>query len=172
MLTAEFEGEQIPGTPQIWLKWWRVGLHFVVFLRSKKKCHKLNLSSLIGIPTFWLPFGPLSCKSGVLRPIGISTEVSSFIGAYKFLYCQDLELVIGFTEHLQNVTTSNYSLAEIHAPEITATVPHMKYSQFAVCLRVVAWWRIPTLSSASLLTVLPAGDSLTTNSLLQLSTLN
>jgi hypothetical protein len=37
---------------------------------------------------------------------------------------------------------------------------------------VVAWWRILTVSSASVLTVVPAGDCLRTNSLLQLSTLN
>jgi hypothetical protein len=37
---------------------------------------------------------------------------------------------------------------------------------------VVAWWRIPNISSASVLTFLPAGNCLTTNALLQLSTLN
>jgi hypothetical protein len=36
---------------------------------------------------------------------------------------------------------------------------------------VVACWQIPTMSSASVLTFLPSGDCLATNSLLQLSTL-
>jgi hypothetical protein len=36
----------------------------------------------------------------------------------------------------------------------------------------VAWWWIPTTAFASVLMSIPAGDSLTANSLLQLSTLN
>jgi hypothetical protein len=70
-------------------------------------------------------------------------------------------------EHLQKVTVNNYdSLTELHAPKIAVTRTHMKSSQF------VARWRILTMSSASVFTFLPADDCLTTNSLLQLSTLS
>jgi hypothetical protein len=43
-------------------------------------------------------------------------------------------LVIGFIEHLQNVTTDNYnnSLIELHTPKITVTTAHLKSSQFAM----------------------------------------
>jgi hypothetical protein len=38
-------------------------------------------------------------------------------------------LVIGFTEHLQNITTNNYdSLTELHTPKITVTTAHLKSS--------------------------------------------
>jgi hypothetical protein len=77
-------------------------------------------------------------------------------------------LVIGFIRHLQNVTTNNYdSLTKLHTPKITVTTVT---SQFAMSSPVVAWWRILTVSSASVLSFLPAGDCLTTNSLFQLST--
>jgi hypothetical protein len=37
-----------------------------------------------------------------------------------------LELVIGFIEHLQNVTTNNYnSLTELLTPNITVTTAHI-----------------------------------------------
>jgi hypothetical protein len=72
-------------------------------------------------------------------------------------------LMIEFIEHLQNVTTNNYeSLTELHIPKITVTTEHIKSSQFAVSLLVVAWWQMPKMSSASMLTFLPAGDCLTT----------
>jgi hypothetical protein len=36
-------------------------------------------------------------------------------------------LVIGFTEHFQNVTTNNYdSLTELHTPKITATIAYTR----------------------------------------------
>jgi hypothetical protein len=74
-------------------------------------------------------------------------------------------LVIGFIEHLQNVTTNNYdSLTELHTPKITINPEHIKSFQFAMSSPVVAWWRISTMSSAFVLTSLPAGDCLTTNS--------
>jgi hypothetical protein len=93
-------------------------------------------------------------------------------------YCQVIEwlytgfgLVIGFIELLKNVTANNYdSLTELHTPKITVPTAHIKSSQFARFLRVGAWWRIPTMSSASVVTLLPADDCLTTNSLFQLST--
>jgi hypothetical protein len=78
----------------------------------------------------------------------------------------------GYTEHLQKVTTNNYdNVTEIQSPMITVTTAYIKSSQFHVS-PVVALWRIPTISSTSVLTFLPASDCLTTNSLLQLSTLN
>jgi hypothetical protein len=42
-------------------------------------------------------------------------------------------LVIGFTEHLQNITTNNYdSLTELHTPKVTVTTAHIKvFSVFA-----------------------------------------
>jgi hypothetical protein len=77
---------------------------------------------------------------------------------------------MGFIEHLQNVTTDNCdSLTELRAPKITVIAAHIKSSQFAMSTPVIAWRQIPTMSSASVLTFLPAGDCLTTNSLLQLS---
>jgi hypothetical protein len=82
-------------------------------------------------------------------------------------------LVIGYTEHLQNVTTNNYdSLTELHTPKITIITAHIKYPPFALSSLVVAWWRISTMSSAFLLTFLRVGDCLTTNSLLKLSTVD
>jgi hypothetical protein len=46
-------------------------------------------------------------------------------------------LVIGFIEHLQNVTTNNYdSLTELHTPEITVTTAHIKSSQSS---QTVSW---------------------------------
>jgi hypothetical protein len=42
-------------------------------------------------------------------------------------------LVIGFTEHLDNVTTNNFdSLTELHTPKITATTAHSLLS--VLCL--------------------------------------
>jgi hypothetical protein len=46
-------------------------------------------------------------------------------------------MVIGFIEHLQNVTTNNYdSLTELHTPKITVTTANIKFSQFSIA---VAW---------------------------------
>jgi hypothetical protein len=44
------------------------------------------------------------------------------------------EFVIGFIEHLQNVTTANYvSLTELHIPKITVITAHIKsFSSLAV----------------------------------------
>jgi hypothetical protein len=75
-------------------------------------------------------------------------------------------LVIGFIELLHNVTTNNYdSIVELHTPNITVTTGHIKSSL------VVVWYWILTISSASVFMLLPAGDCLTSNSLLQLSCL-
>jgi hypothetical protein len=72
--------------------------------------------------------------------------------AYKF------GLVIRFIGHLQVVTIGNYSaIANSHFA--TACT---KSSQFDVSSPVVAWWRIPTMSSVSVLTFLPAGFTHTT----------
>jgi hypothetical protein len=48
-------------------------------------------------------------------------------------FCSDYRrgLVIGFIEHLQNVTINNYvSLTELNTPKITVTTAHIKPSQF------------------------------------------
>jgi hypothetical protein len=80
---------------------------------------------------------------------------------------------IGFIELLQNVTTNNYySLTELHAPKITVTIAHIKSIQFAMSSPVIAWWQIPTMSSASMLMFLLAGDCHTAHSFLQLSTVH
>jgi hypothetical protein len=48
-------------------------------------------------------------------------------------------LVIGFTEHLQKVTTNNYdSLTELHNPKITVPSAYIKSSQFAMFSPVAA----------------------------------
>jgi hypothetical protein len=44
---------------------------------------------------------------------------------------------MGFVEHLQTVTTSNYaSFTELHTPKITVTTAHIKSSQSSLA---VAW---------------------------------
>jgi hypothetical protein len=49
-------------------------------------------------------------------------------------------VVIGFTEHLQNITTNNNdSLTELHTPKITVTTAYIKFSQFAIPSPAVAW---------------------------------
>jgi hypothetical protein len=79
--------------------------------------------------------------------------------------------VIGFIENLQIVTTRNYS-AFINLHTLQLTTERTKPSQYAVSSLVVAWWQVLTMSSASMLTFLPAGDCPTTNpTLLQLSCL-
>jgi hypothetical protein len=46
-----------------------------------------------------------------------------------------LGLLIGFTEHLHNVTTDNYdSLIELPAPEITVTTAHIKSSDHSIAV--------------------------------------
>jgi hypothetical protein len=77
-------------------------------------------------------------------------------------------LLIRFIEHLQNVTTDNY-IAIAHSNTLLFTRGRTKSSRSAVSTPVVAWWRTSTMSSASVLTFLPAGDCPTTNSLRQLS---
>jgi hypothetical protein len=50
-----------------------------------------------------------------------------------------LGLVIGFIEHLQNVTRNNYgSLTGLHIPNITATTAHIKSSLSSLALD--CWW--------------------------------
>jgi hypothetical protein len=47
--------------------------------------------------------------------------------------------VIGFIEHLQNLTTNNYdSLAELHTPKVTVTTANRKSSQSSLA---VVWLR-------------------------------
>jgi hypothetical protein len=72
--------------------------------------------------------------------------------------------------YIQPVTTSNYSaIANSHTLQFTTA--RTKCSQSAVSSPVVAWWWISTMSSASMLKFLLAGNCPTTNSLLQLSCL-
>jgi hypothetical protein len=69
------------------------------------------------------------------------------------------------------VTTCNYNILS-NSRTLFLTTAHTKTYQFVMSSPVFAWWRVPTMSSASMLTFLPAGDCLTTNSLFQLSILN
>jgi hypothetical protein len=72
-------------------------------------------------------------------------------------------LETGFNEHLQIVTTSNYSaIANPHTLQFTTA--RNKLSPSAVFSPVVIRWRVPTMSSASVLTFLPTGDCPTANS--------
>jgi hypothetical protein len=88
---------------------------------------------------------------------------------FVYNYCNMYEwlllgfgLVIGFIEHLQIITISNYCATEnSHALQFTTACT--KSSQSGVYSAVVRW-RIPTLSSASLLMFLPTGNRPTTNS--------
>jgi hypothetical protein len=73
-------------------------------------------------------------------------------------------LAIGFIAHLYTefVTTSNYiAIANSHILQFTTACT--KSSQ-SMSPPVVAWWRIPTMTFASLLRFLLAGDCPTTNS--------
>jgi hypothetical protein len=62
----------------------------------------------------------------------------------KFILSRDMvttdkfRLVIGFIEHLQIVTTSNYS-TNTNSHTLQFTTAHMKSSQSAVSSLVVAW---------------------------------
>jgi hypothetical protein len=59
------------------------------------------------------------------------------------------------------LTDRNYSaIANSHTLQFTTT--HIKSFQSAVSSPAVAWWRIPTISSASVLTFLPTCDCSTT----------
>jgi hypothetical protein len=59
------------------------------------------------------------------------------------------------------LTDRNYS-AIIH--KLCSSLQHALFSRSSVYPPVVAWWRIPTMSPASVLTFLPADDCPTTNS--------
>jgi hypothetical protein len=64
--------------------------------------------------------------------------------------CGGFGLLIGFIEHLQIVTASNYStVADSHILQITTA--RTKSFQFALSSPVVDWGRIPIISSASVL---------------------
>jgi hypothetical protein len=96
----------------------------------------------------------------------LSASFYFFHNIVTILWCdyrRGLGLVVGFITHsyTQILTTSNYSaIANSHTLQFSA-VP-TKSSQFALASPVVAWWRITTMSSASVVTFLPAGDSPTT----------
>jgi hypothetical protein len=71
-------------------------------------------------------------------------------------------LVIGFVEHLQIVTTSNYSSNANSLPQQFTTAR----TRFSVCCVFTSRClvTIPTMSSASVLTLIPGGDYPTSNS--------
>lgn len=57
---------------------------------------------------------------------------NTYFRVYKWLKT-GFELVIVFSEHLQNVNTNNYNtLAELHIPKITVNWAHIISSQFAM----------------------------------------
>jgi hypothetical protein len=86
----------------------------------------------------------------------------AYIVTYLSYYIRGFGLITGVNEHLQNITTNNYySLTELHTPQKIWTLLNLLYSP------AIAWWRISTMSSTSLIRFLPSGDNLTTNSLLQ-----
>jgi hypothetical protein len=96
-------------------------------------------------------------------------QLHNKIYSHMYVWLQTgLGLVIGFIEHLQIVTTHNYS-AITNSHNLQFTTARTKSSQYAVASPVVAWWRIPTVSSASVLMFLLVGNSFTTNSLFLLS---
>jgi hypothetical protein len=67
--------------------------------------------------------------------------------------------VIGFTKHLQIITTGNYNaIANSHSAIHYST--HLRL--LSLLCSPVAWWRILTMSSAFVLTFLPVGDCLRT----------
>jgi hypothetical protein len=68
-------------------------------------------------------------------------------------------LVIGFIEDLQIVTTSNCKALT----NSLLTTTYANSSQIAMSSPVIVWQRIPTMSPATVLTILPAGDCLTIN---------
>jgi hypothetical protein len=74
-----------------------------------------------------------------------------------------LSLVNIFLQHLQIVTTSNYSDIS-NSNTLQLTIACTMSSQSAVSSPVVAWWRISTMYYASMLTFLPAGDYAINNS--------
>jgi hypothetical protein len=72
-------------------------------------------------------------------------------------------LVIEFIDTLQIVTTGN-NKAVVNSHTLQFTTARTKFFRSAVSSPAVAWSRIPTMSSASVLTFLPAGVSPRTNS--------
>jgi hypothetical protein len=83
---------------------------------------------------------------------------SPFVLSHVWVTIHGFGLVIGFIEHLQIVTKSNYrAIANSHTQQSTTAL------QSAVSSPVVAWWRIPTMSFASVFTFTPAGYCLITN---------
>jgi hypothetical protein len=68
-------------------------------------------------------------------------------------------MVVGFIRLLKLVTTDSYS-AIANSQTLLLTTAYIKSSMSSL---VVAWQRIPTLSSASVLTSLSAGYQLTTD---------
>jgi hypothetical protein len=91
-------------------------------------------------------------------------EWSKVIYEYCYVILLTIEgfgLVTGFTEHLQIVTTSNYS-AVANSHTLQFTTARTNSSQSAMFSPVAVWWRIPTTPSTSVLTFLSAEDCLIT----------
>jgi hypothetical protein len=104
-------------------------------------------------------------------PIHAKTLIRDFIQYAHYHVIQWLwrgfGLVIGFIGHLQIVTTSNYSdITNSHTPQFTTA--RTKSSQSDAYSPVVAWWQIPRMSFASVLTFIRPDRYLATN-LLSLS---
>jgi hypothetical protein len=79
-------------------------------------------------------------------------------------------LIIGFTEHLQNVPINNYdSLVELHTPKITVTTAHIKSFQSSLA---VVWLRLSKADFPFLWVPELSPASATTFSLLTTAALN
>jgi hypothetical protein len=84
----------------------------------------------------------------------------------------EFELVAGFIENVQIVTTSNYrAIANSHTQQFTTARTKSSHSAFVFTSRCMATVFNAADPSTSMFISLPAGDCLTTNEILDLSCL-
>jgi hypothetical protein len=69
--------------------------------------------------------------------LGVAIFVPYLLSRDHIWLQKGFRFVVGFIEHLQNITTNNYdSLTELYTPMITVTTAHIKSSQSSLA---VAW---------------------------------